>query len=196
MKEGENEADFKQNQPEQEDNQVESGLNHPIFRHMVPPDQLIQNNHPRPPMPGFSNFNQHFGGMPMGNFSMSMAPNPNSSHSSVSISSNSNPRRQRRGFFENFFSHSSSQNNPRPQPNVIISRSGPNGQQIQIQSFGGNIDLNEIFQLLVNDMGVQNESQQQPASEEAISQLKEVDVTEEHYEQKPGGESEPPCCPI
>lgn len=87
---------------------------------------------------------------------------------------------------------------------VISTSSGPGAgaRQIIIHNGGGgpaNLlggglrggSIQEIFESLLQNLGAQERSNQRPASQDTIEGLKEIEITEEHFDNE-GGEAKPP----
>jgi hypothetical protein len=82
-------------------------------------------------------------------------------------------------------------------PNIIIFGNGPIGEGgLNIGRGGLTFDsmnrFEEIFRHLLDNMGVINQNQQRPASQETVENLKEVDITEDMYEENDKGKRVPP----
>lgn len=84
--------------------------------------------------------------------------------------------------------------------NIIIFGNDPSASGFNIGRNGLNFNsidrFDQLFRHLLQNMGVRNHSQQRPASQETIENLKEIDITEDMYEENEKGEKVAPTCAI
>ncbi|CAI2375882.1 unnamed protein product [Moneuplotes crassus] len=82
------------------------------------------------------------------------------------------------------------------QPVQIVFGSGGSSRMMNMGSEGMEpSNFRNFFERLLNNFGLQNRSDQQPASQETIENLKEIEISEDHYDTE-GGEPKPPACAI
>ena len=58
------------------------------------------------------------------------------------------------------------------------------------------IDLSHIFEDLLQQMSLNQQSSQQPAAKDTLKNLRVIKIKDKHYEENKAGELEPPSCTI